>query len=84
MVQDTRSPQPGSPVAAPEETCRKVGRFIAKGGSFALHDADGSDIWLEMHPIPLHLVGEDVEITGQRYGLDLIWVTAIGPPRGFS
>jgi hypothetical protein len=65
-------------------TCREIGRFIAKGGCYALHGADGADVWLEIEPVPLHLLDEDVEITGERYGADLIWVSAIGPVSRFS
>lgn len=65
-------------------SCRTVGRFIAKGSSFALQDRAGADIWLEMDQIPLHLLDEDVEITGRHYGPSLIWVEAIGPVRSLS
>lgn len=64
--------------------CREVGRFIAKGGCYALHRENGADVWLEIEPVPLHLIDEDVEITGERFGKDLIWVSAIGPARRFS
>lgn len=69
------------PVHAP---CREVGRFIAKGGCYALQGIDGAEVWLEIEPVPQHLVDEDVEVTGERYGTDLIWVSAIGPARRFS
>lgn len=65
-------------------TCHEVGRFISKGSCFALQRADGREVWLEIEPVPLHLLDEDVEITGERYGPDLIWVAAIGPGRNFS
>lgn len=67
-----------------DPSCRVVGRFISKGSAFALHDESGADVWLEIDPVPLHLLDEDVEIVGQHYGADLIWVHSIGPVRGFS
>ena len=59
--------------------CRMVGRFVGKEGCFALRDRGGTEVWLEMDRIPLHLLDEDVEITGRRYGLSLVSVEAIGP-----
>ena len=59
--------------------CRKVGHFIAKGGCFALRDGGGTDAWLEIEPVPLHLLDEEVEIVGRLYGNDLIWVQSIAP-----
>jgi hypothetical protein len=64
--------------------CHEVGRFIAKDGCYALQNVAGADVWLEIEPIPLHLIDEDVEIFGERFGKDLIWVSAIGPARRFS
>lgn len=64
--------------------CHEVGRFISKGGCYALHGTDGAETWLEIEPVPLHLIDQDVEITGERYGTDLIWVSAIGPAPHFS
>jgi hypothetical protein len=63
--------------------CRKIGRFVEKDGCFALRGRD-SDVWLEIDPVPLHLLDEQVEISGQQYGRDLVWVTAIGPVKGHS
>ncbi|WP_156677836.1 DUF5818 domain-containing protein [Sphingomonas profundi] len=78
---DERAPPPAAETGAAR--CRATGRFIAKEGAFALHGAD-ADVWLELDPIPLHLLDEDVEITGRRYGASLIWVEAIGPVRSLS
>ncbi|AGH51806.1 hypothetical protein G432_20620 (plasmid) [Sphingomonas sp. MM-1] len=64
--------------------CREVGRFISKGGCYALHRTDGAETWLEIEPVPLQLIDQDVEITGERNGTDLIWVSAIGPTPRFS
>jgi hypothetical protein len=64
--------------------CRKVGHFISKAGCFALHDQTGSDVWLEIDPIPLHLLDEEVEIVGQQFGTDLIWVKGIQPTKGWA
>jgi hypothetical protein len=64
--------------------CHEVGRLIAKDGCYALHSVTGTDVWLEIEPVPLHLIDEDVEIIGERFGKDLIWVSAIGPARRVS
>jgi hypothetical protein len=76
------------PLSAPAEPgsqhCRKVGSFIEKGGCFALRCDDGEELWLEIDPIPLHMLDERVEITGQPFGATLIWVENIGPIRSFS
>lgn len=74
----------GEPVPASTGPCREIGQFISKGGCFALHGGDGIDVWLEIDPVPLHMLDEQVEIAGLRYGSDHIWVTSIGPVRGFS
>lgn len=71
-------------VAGAESGCRKVGHFIAKGGCFALQDDAGLDVWLEIDPIPLHLLDEEVEIEGQQFGPDLIWVKGIRPLKGWA
>jgi hypothetical protein len=71
-------------LAAEEKACRKVGQFIAKGGCFALHDAEGPDVWLEIDPIPLHLIDEEVEIVGQHFGPELVQVMAIRPTKGWA
>jgi len=71
---DTKAPPPSKGIA-----CRQIGRFIAKGSCFALRDHAGVDTWLEIDPIPLHLLGEEVEAKGRRYGADLMWVEGIGP-----
>ncbi|TVV74040.1 DUF5818 domain-containing protein [Sphingomonas solaris] len=65
--------------AARVRPCRVVGRFVDKDNCFALRDRGGTEIWLEMEQIPLHLLDQDVEVSGRRYGTDLIWVEAIGP-----
>jgi Protein of unknown function (DUF5818) len=61
--------------------CCRVGHFIEKGGCFALADQSGGSIWLEIDPVPLHLLDEEVEITGEQFGSELIWVQTIGPVR---
>jgi hypothetical protein len=70
--------------AATHETmnCRRVGQFVAKGGCFALHDPAGGDVWLEINPIPLHLLDEEVEIVGQHFGPELVYVKSIRPTSG--
>jgi hypothetical protein len=83
MTDDAGSPAP-SGESGRWVACRRTGHFIAKGSCFALHERDGHDVWLEIDPIPLHLLEEEVEITGQQYGADLIWVKAIGPIRALS
>ena len=65
------------PTAA--RSCSRVGQFIAKGGCFALRADDGNSMWLEIDPVPLHFLDETVEITGEQFGTDLIWVRTIGP-----
>ncbi len=64
--------------------CHLVGRFVDKESCFALRDDSGGEIWLEMERIPLHLLDEEVEITGRHYGESLVWVEAIGPIRSLS
>lgn len=75
--------QSPSPVAG-EPGCRKVGHFISKGGCFALREGAGPEVWLEIDPVPLHLLDEEVEIEGQAFGPDLIWVRGIRPLKGWS
>jgi hypothetical protein len=83
MLEDAISPaQPAN--RGPDQQCHMVGQFVAKGSSFALRDPAGAEVWLEMDRIPLHLLGEDVEIRGQRYGVSLVSVEAIGPVRSLS
>ena len=60
----------------------KVGYFVEKGGCFALREANGKSVWLELAPIPLHLLDEEVEIIGRQYGPNLVWVQWIGPVTG--
>lgn len=64
--------------------CHLVGLFVDKESCFALRDGAGSEIWLEMERIPLHLLDEEVEITGRHYGDTLVWVETIGPIRSLS
>ena len=59
--------------------CRATGRLFGKSSCFALRQSDGDDIWLEMDPIPLHLLDADVEIEGEQFGADLILVQGIRP-----
>jgi hypothetical protein len=73
-----------APTGAPVAACRKTGHFIAKGGCFALHDEDGVDVWLDIDPVPIHMIGERVEISGRLFGARHIWVEAIGPIGAFS
>ncbi len=82
MSAKTDSPSIGAHAA--ETGCRKIGQFISKGGCFALHGATGPDVWLEIDPIPLHFLDEEVEIEGQQFGPDLIWVRGIKPTKGWA
>jgi hypothetical protein len=59
--------------------CRKTGQFIAKGGCFALHGEDGVDVWLDIDPVPLHMLDQTVEISGRLFGARHVWVETIGP-----
>jgi hypothetical protein len=59
--------------------CRKTGRFIDKGGCYALHDEEGVYLWLDIDPVPLHMIDQTVEISGRQFGARHIWVEAIGP-----
>lgn len=65
-------------------SCRRIGSFVSKGGCFALRSADGQEVWLDIDPVPLHMLDEEVEITGRSYGDALVWVESIGPPVRFS
>ncbi|HEY0270807.1 MAG TPA: DUF5818 domain-containing protein [Sphingomonas sp.] len=67
------------PADAGADACRKTGHFIAKGGCFALHGKDGVDVWLDIDPVPLHMLDQEVEICGRAFGARHIWVEAIGP-----
>jgi hypothetical protein len=69
------APPPGAGPSA----CRKTGHFIEKGGCFALHGEDGVDLWLDIDPVPLHMIDQHVEISGRQFGARHIWVEAIGP-----
>jgi hypothetical protein len=64
---------------ASDRKCTESGRLISKGSCYALRIGDGTDIWLEMDRIPLHLVERSVIIEGQRYGRQLIQVEMITP-----
>jgi hypothetical protein len=68
-----------APSGAEAGACRKTGHFIAKGGCYALHGDDGVDMWLDIDPVPLHMLDEKVEISGLLFGARHIWVEAIGP-----
>ena len=59
--------------------CTESGRLICKDSCYALQMGDGTDIWLEMDQIPLHLIDRRVRIEGERYGRQLIQVEMIGP-----
>ncbi len=82
MLENSKSPSLAG--AGTKTRCRKTGHFIAKGGCFALHQSSGTDLWLEIDPVPLHMLDEEVEITGQQFGADHIWVEAIAPLRSRS
>lgn len=71
------APQPPPARVADGTRCRRIGRFIAKGGCFALRGESG-DVWLEVNPIPLHLLDEQVAITGRCYGAHIL-VELMGP-----
>ena len=64
---------------ASDRRCTESGRLICKDSCYALRIGDGTDIWLEMDRIPLHLVEQRVTIEGQRYGGQLIQVEMIAP-----
>jgi hypothetical protein len=68
-----------NPASSGSGMCRKTGLFIAKGGCFALHGDDGIDMWLDIDPVPLHMIDHEVEISGRFFGARHIWVEAIGP-----
>jgi hypothetical protein len=65
-------------------SCRQTGQFISKGGCFALQGANGADIWLEIDPVPLHFLDEEVEFVGQHYGPGLVQVSSIRPTKGWA
>ena len=77
MTDQTR--HAASPGAAGASPCRRTGQFIAKGGCFALHGEDGIDMWLDIDPVPLHMLDQEVEVSGRLFGARHIWVEAIGP-----
>ena len=64
---------------APDRRCSESGRLICKDNCYALRIGDGTDIWLEMELIPLHLIEQSVKIEGTRYGRQLIQVEMIAP-----
>ena len=59
--------------------CRQSGELIYKQWCYALRMHDGSEIWLEMDRIPLHLVEQQVLVEGVVYGGEVISVERIGP-----
>jgi hypothetical protein len=59
--------------------CSAEGRLISKSGCYALRRADGSEAWLEMDSIPLHLIDSHVFVSGRLFPADLIEVEMIGP-----
>jgi hypothetical protein len=61
--------------------CSAQGRLISKSGCYALRRDDGSEAWLEMDSIPLHLVDSLVYVSGTLFPSDLIEVNMIGPAR---
>jgi hypothetical protein len=81
-MDDERTTMVDMPVGT--DPCRKVGSFVSKGGCFALRSADGQEVWLEIDPVPLHMLDEEVEIIGRQFGKGLVWVQSIGPARRFS
>ncbi len=60
-------------------SCRRVGYFIDRNRCFALREPKGGDTWLDIAPVPLHLLDQEVEIVGQHHRDGHILVTAIGP-----
>jgi hypothetical protein len=66
-------------LVASDRHCSESGRLICKDNCYALRTGDGTDIWLEMELIPLHLIEQSVQIMGQRYGRQLIQVDTIAP-----
>jgi hypothetical protein len=62
---------------AEDRRCSESGRLISKDSCYALRRGDGTDIWLEMDQIPLHLVDRKVRIEGELYGRQLIQVELI-------
>ena len=69
----------GKEARVAERRCSESGRLICKDNCYALRTGDGSDIWLEMDRIPLHLIEQRVTIEGQRYGRQLIQVEMVAP-----
>lgn len=61
------------------DRCLERGKLIFKDACYALQKSNGSDIWLEMDRIPMNLFEQQVLVEGQRFGPNLIWVSAIGP-----
>lgn len=59
--------------------CRQTGELIYKQWCYALRREDGSEIWLEMDRIPLHLVERQVMVEGIVYGGEVLSVERIGP-----
>ena len=59
--------------------CRQTGELIYKQWCYALRREDGSEIWLEMDRIPLHLVEQQVMVEGVVYGDEVLSVERIGP-----
>lgn len=58
---------------------RQTGRLIARNHCFTLKCEDGGEYWLEMDPVPQHLLDQQVRIEGRIYGSSLIAVEGIGP-----
>lgn len=81
MDEDLRIPTDGRSEPVP---CRRTGSFVSKGGCFALRSADGREVWLDIDPVPLHMLDEEVEITGHTFGEEHVWVQSIGPVVRFS
>lgn len=59
--------------------CNETGTLVSKGQCYALRCEDGVEMWLEIDPIPLHLIDQQVRIAGLRYSPNLILVAGIGP-----
>lgn len=78
MENSIAKPKPTAGVKA-SVRCRQTGELIYKQWCYALRRQDGSEIWLEMDRIPLHLVEQQVLVEGVVYGGEVISVERIGP-----
>ena len=66
-------------IHADPSSCRRWGWLVAKSNCFALRCEDGGEYWLDMDPIPQHLLDQRVTIDGILSSRGVIAVAGIGP-----